>query len=133
MMKYQGFLSYSHAADGRLAPALQRALHNLARPWYRFRLINVFRDQTNLSANPSLWGSIETELTDSEYLLLMASPDSAHSRWVQKELEWWYSNRPAGKLLIILTDGELLWDENASDFDWTRTSALPDALRGRFA
>jgi hypothetical protein len=54
-MKYQGFLSYSHAADGKLAPALQRALHNLARPWYRFRLIHVFRDKESLSANPELW------------------------------------------------------------------------------
>jgi hypothetical protein len=29
--KYHGFISYSRAADGQLAPALQSALHALAR------------------------------------------------------------------------------------------------------
>ena len=31
-MRYDAFLSYSHAADGKLAPALQRALHRFAKP-----------------------------------------------------------------------------------------------------
>ena len=30
-MAYDGFVSYSHAADGRLAPALQRGLQQLAK------------------------------------------------------------------------------------------------------
>jgi hypothetical protein len=77
-MKYHGFISYSHAADGKLAPALQRALHKLAKPWYSFRLIHVFRDQSSLSANPALWASIETALSESEYFLLMASPIAAN-------------------------------------------------------
>lgn len=35
---YEAFISYSHAADGQLAPAIQRALHRLARPWYKVLL-----------------------------------------------------------------------------------------------
>jgi hypothetical protein len=31
-MRYEAFVSYSHAVDGRLAPALQSALHRLAKP-----------------------------------------------------------------------------------------------------
>jgi TIR domain len=115
-----------------LAPELQRALHSLARPWYRFRLIHVFRDQTSLSANPELWRSIEAALADSEYFLLMASPEAARSKWVQQEVRWWLANRPLSKLLIVLTDGEARWDEAANDFDWSCTSALPNDLRGRF-
>lgn len=30
---YQAFISYSHAVDGELAPALQRALQGFAKPW----------------------------------------------------------------------------------------------------
>jgi len=30
---YDAFLSYSHAADGRLALAIQRGLQRLTRPW----------------------------------------------------------------------------------------------------
>ena len=32
-----------------------------------------------------------------------------------------------------LTDGTLVWDGAAADFDWQRTTALPDCLRGWFA
>ena len=32
-MAYDAFVSYSHAADGRLAPAVQTGLQRLARPW----------------------------------------------------------------------------------------------------
>lgn len=56
--KYNAFISYSHAADGEVAPALQHALHRLARPWYRLRALHVFRDQTNLAVNPDLWSGI---------------------------------------------------------------------------
>jgi hypothetical protein len=57
-MPYKAFISYSHAADGKLAPALQSALHRFARPWYRLRAIRVFRDATNLSISPHLWDEI---------------------------------------------------------------------------
>lgn len=51
---YDAFVSYSHAADGRLAPALQAGLQSLAKPWYRRRALRVFRDRTSLSASPEL-------------------------------------------------------------------------------
>ena len=86
----------------------------------------------SFSANPELWGSIEAALADSEYFLLMASPEAARSKWVQQEVRWWLANRPLSKLLIILTDGEARWDAARNDFDWTCTSALPPDLRGRF-
>ena len=53
-MAFDAFMSYSHAADGRLAPALQRAMQRLAKPWYRVRALRVFRDETALLANPHL-------------------------------------------------------------------------------
>jgi WD40 repeat protein len=130
---YQGFISYSHSADGRLAPAVQQALHKLAKPWYRLRLIHVFRDQTSLSANPALWPAIERALAESEYFLLMASPEAANSNWVRQEINWWLTNRPINRLLIILTDGEAKWADTERDFDWKATTALPNNLRGRFS
>ena len=33
------FISYSHAADGKLAPALQSALQRFAKSWYRRRAL----------------------------------------------------------------------------------------------
>jgi hypothetical protein len=39
---YNAFISYNHAADGTLAPALQSALHRFAKPWYKLRALRVF-------------------------------------------------------------------------------------------
>ena len=70
--KYRAFISYSHAADGKLAPALQSALHRFAKPWYRLRAMRVFRDKTSLAMTPELWPSIKRALGESEYFLLHA-------------------------------------------------------------
>ena len=131
-MIYQAFLSYSHTADAPLSAAVQAGLHGLGKAWYQRRAIRVFRDKTSLSANPALWPSIEKALAASEYFLLLASPQAAQSSWVRREVDWWLSNRPAERLLILLTQGEIVWDAAGGDFDWARTSALPDVLRGRF-
>lgn len=130
---YEAFISYSHAADERLAPTIQSALHRLAKPLYRVRALNVFRDKTGLAATPALWGAIEAALNRSANFVLLASPESARSEWVRKEVEWWLANRSTERLLIVLTAGELTWDPDRGDFDWQRSSALPDVLRGRFA
>ena len=86
---YHAFISYSHAADGKLAPALQKGLQRFAKPWYRPRALRVFRDEASLSANPHLWGSIEQALNDSQHFILLASPDAAGSVWVGREAERW--------------------------------------------
>ena len=53
-MVYDGFMSYSHAADDRLAPALQQGLQRLAKPWNSRRALRIFRDETGLSTNPGM-------------------------------------------------------------------------------
>ena len=72
--RYHAFISYSHAADGRLAPAFQAGLQRLAKPWYRLRAMRVFRDQTGLAVTPRLWESIKNALCILEYFILLASP-----------------------------------------------------------
>ena len=46
---FHGFISYSHAADGRIAAALQNGLQRFAKPWYRTRALHIFRDDTSLA------------------------------------------------------------------------------------
>lgn len=130
--KYDAFISYSHGADAALAPALQRALHALARPWYRLRALRVFRDETSLAANPALWPSIERALASSRWLIYLASPQAAQSIWVQKELDWWIAHRGTASLLIVVTGGRLNWNHAAGDFDWAVTDSLPRSLSGTF-
>jgi WD40 repeat protein len=124
-------MSYSHAADGRLAPALQTALQSIGKPWYRRRALRVFRDKTSLAASPELWPTIEHGLERSRHFILLASPDSAASPWVEKEVAWWRAHGDGGTCLIVLTAGELDWDNLEGDF--SEPSSVPPALRNWFA
>jgi WD40 repeat protein len=131
LVSFNGFISYSHAADGRLAPAVQRGLHRLARPWNRRRALWIFRDQTGLSVTPALWSSIQRALDSSDYFVLMASPEAARSPWVNREIEHWVSTKSADRILPVVTDGEWRWDPATGDFGEAST-AVPPALRGVF-
>ena len=91
---YHAFVSYSHSADATLAPALRLALHKFAKPWYKPRAVSVFLDQSSLSANPALWTAIERALSSAKNFILLASPESAASPWVRKEIDWWLAHRP---------------------------------------
>jgi hypothetical protein len=130
---YDAFISYSHAKDKPVATALRSVVQKLGKPWYRGRALRVFRDDTSLSATPHLWPSIEQALGQSRFLILLASPEAAASRWVGREIAYWLDHNSADTILIALTDGELDWDEAASDFRWSEMTPLPAALKSRFA
>ncbi len=123
---YAAFLSYSRALDAELAITLQRELERFAKPWHQRRALRVFRDDTNLSANADLWSSIVHALDDAEYLLLLASPQSARSPWVLREVEHWLRHRSPETLLIVVTAGGIAW--SGTGFDPERTDCLPDPL-----
>ena len=129
---YNAFISYSHAADGKLAPALQSGLEKFAKPWYKIRNLNIFRDEASLSVSPHLWSNIQKALDASEYLIYMASPVSASSFWVGKEIEYWITNKSIDKLLIVLTEGEIAWDHKSDIFLNAETNSLPTILDKKF-
>src|ERR1051325_8902216 len=131
-MLYDAFLSYSHAGDGKLALALQSGLQQFARPWNRLRAVRIFRDKTGLSVTPGLWSAIETALGESKYFVLLASPRAAQSVWVQREVSHWLTRQAASRMLLVLTDGEIVWNADGKDFDWGITTALTSAMRGKF-
>ena len=132
-LRYKAFVSYSHGSDARLAASLQSSLSRFAKPWYRLRTMRIFLDKTSLAANPALWPTIEQALGQSEYLLFLASTLSAKSGWVQQEIQWWLQNRTAEKLVICLTDGVILWDKPARDFDWEKSNAIPPILKAVYS
>lgn len=127
---YDAFISYSRLEDGWLAPALQSGLERFAKPWYRVRGLRVFRDKASLAASPELWGSIESALRDSRWLILLASPEAARSAWVDREVAWWLANKSADRILVVTTSGRLRWDKQAGD--WAEGAPVPPSLRGAF-
>ena len=39
----------------------------------------------------------------------MSSPEAAISTWVAKEVSWWCHHRTPETILIVLTDGDIVW------------------------
>jgi hypothetical protein len=96
--------------------------------------MRVFRDETSLHLTPKLWPTIQQALQESEHFILMASLASADSTWVRDETrEWLLKDDVLDNFSIALTEGNIFWDPEANDFDWNKTNALPDTLRGKFA
>ena len=91
----------------------------------------MFRDDASLAADPALWPAIERALASSGWFVLLASPEAARSEWVEEEAAWWLAHRGYERLIVILTAGELAWNDDGDGPDRTRTTALPpSALSG---
>jgi hypothetical protein len=94
--RYRVFLSYSHT-DTKWARWLMRRLEGYAVP-ARFhgraapigtvsrRVAPVFRDRDELPTTSDLGETIRQALRESATLVVICSPDSARSRWVQQEI-----------------------------------------------
>ncbi|HEY7564221.1 MAG TPA: toll/interleukin-1 receptor domain-containing protein, partial [Acidimicrobiia bacterium] len=125
-VRFDGFISYSHTADELLAPRLQAALQTFAKPWWKRRALRVFRDESSLSANPHLWSSISAALDASDWFILLTSPEAASSIWVDREVAYWREHKDPEKILPVLTDGTLAWDETRARLD--PNSSVPPSL-----
>lgn len=132
--EYDAFISYSQSLDKPIAQALRAVIQTIGKPWWKARSLNVFLDATSLSAAPDLWAAIETRLRQSRFLILLASREAAASKWVDKEVQAFIGlqDMRLDRVLIALTDGDLVWDEGATDFCWDDATPLPPCLRGRF-
>lgn len=96
--RYKAFISYSHA-DESSARWLHRNLERykvlkrligLASPMGPIpaRLMPIFRDRDELATASDLGQVLENALTDSGSLLVVCSPASARSRWVNEEIRF---------------------------------------------
>lgn len=129
-MQYKAFISYSHSAHREVVEVLHRDLERLGRSMFQLRSIRVFRDKTDLSAQPELWPVIREALNASEYLIYVATPEAAASGWVRKELATWIdlNDGAAENLLVLLLEGSLEWSAENGDFNWSVTDAVPRFL-----
>ncbi|NUS23269.1 MAG: hypothetical protein HOV92_03450 [Streptomyces sp.] len=132
-LDYRAFFSYSGDRDRRWLPHLQRAIERLSRPWYEPPRIRIFLDSSGgVSIGPRLWAKIVAGLDRSNWLVVMASPEAKESKWVTREIEWWLTNKSAETILLVVTAGQLVWDEQRRDWDPERSTALPACLLGQF-
>lgn len=111
---FQAFISYSHAGEQDLARSIQLALESLGRRLFSLRSMRVFRDKTNLNANPDLWASIQHALDASQTLILLSSPKAAKSIWIPREVKHFVSSRGKDRVCIALASGITPWHSPAA-------------------
>jgi WD40 repeat protein len=102
-------------------------MQRLARRVFQRRALSVFRDESGLSTNPHLWDSILSAIDRSEWFVLLASPESAASHWVGREVATWLERKPTDRLLVVVTDGELEFSADGR-VDRSATTCLPEPL-----
>lgn len=130
-MSYDAFISYDHG-DGDVAAAVQKALHRIAKPLLQLRALRVFRDTTGLPPNQPLPDSLEAAIRASNFLILIASPASAASPWVRKEVATLLAGKESIRLILILAAGELAWDAERNAFHPEKSTALAPQLHDAF-
>ncbi len=112
--KYKAFISYSHA-DEAWAGWLQRSLERfrapralaaeLAASGRSARLTPVFRDREDLPVAGSLNTAIQAAIADSEYQIVLCSPNSAKSRWVNEEIKLFHRLHGPGRVFALIIGG----------------------------
>lgn len=114
--RYWAFISYSHA-DEAWAKWLHAALEKYRVPRRLVgtggplgprpaRLFPIFRDRDELSPSAQLSAVIEAALRESHYLIVICSPRSAKSRWVDAEIRRFKSLGRENRVLALIVDGE---------------------------
>ncbi|MEV0708363.1 TIR domain-containing protein [Nocardia aurea] len=125
VFEYDAFISYTHF-DRPVAAGIQKGLHRIGRRMGRLRALRVFRDATDLTANPDLWGDVTSAMIHARYLIVVVSPAAVASGWVNKEVSHWLQRHGPDRLLFVVADGHLTWDEEGKRFDPLRSdAALP--------
>lgn len=110
---YSAFISYRHLpADIAAAKAVQRALETYRVPadirkrTGRKKLNRCFRDQDELPLADDLGSSIEKALRESEWLIVICSPDLLQSKWCLREIDYFIALGRRDRIIPVLISGE---------------------------
>lgn len=120
--KYWAFISYSHA-DSKWGKWLHKQLETFPVPTTLVgkktergydvpkRLMPIFRDREELPGSSTLKDNIQEALEQSRYLVVICSPRSAASMWVNEEVLTFKAMGRSDRVLCLIVDGE----PNATD------------------
>ena len=111
--KYAAFISYRHTPlDKKWAKWLISALEKfripraLIKAGYPGRLGKVYRDEDEFTAAPDLHLHIKKALDQSKFLIVICSPNTPASKWVDQEIEYFREIGRGDNILALLVDGE---------------------------
>ncbi|HNP66205.1 MAG TPA: toll/interleukin-1 receptor domain-containing protein, partial [Woeseiaceae bacterium] len=114
--KYRAFISYS-SRDREVGERFQKALEDFRVPkplrgrqtiagTVGNRLIPIFRDRSDFESHADLGSRIEQALKESGALIILCSPASASSKWVNKEIATFKQMGKADRIFAVILKGE---------------------------
>src|SRR6202035_4827184 len=112
--KYWAFISYSHK-DEAWATWLHKSLETYRIPRGLIghptssgqppgRLFPIFRDRDELAGSPDLGGTIRAALAAARWLIVICSPSSAKSRWVNEEIKTFKAMGRTDRVLCMIVN-----------------------------
>lgn len=113
--RYWAFISYSHT-DTKTAEWLHKSLEGFKVPPSLVgtesrngvvprRIFPVFRDRDELPTSADLGANLHTALRNSRYLVVLCSPKSATSMWVNAEVEFFKKTHGNSNVLCLIIGG----------------------------
>ncbi|MBQ8148180.1 MAG: TIR domain-containing protein [Lachnospiraceae bacterium] len=113
VVEYSAFISYKHGdLDSFVAENLHKAIEtfhipkNIQKATGKKQMERVFRDKEELPISSNLSDNISSALQHSEYLIVICSPRTPESYWVQKEIETFIGMHDRDHVLAVLIEGE---------------------------
>jgi hypothetical protein len=131
--RYKAFISYRHVdRDRQWAKWLLEKLETYRTPkalriqGVPERVGIIFRDDEEIPASADLSDQITDALKDSEFLVVICSPDTPHSKWVRREIEIFQSLGRGDNIIPLLVEGEPEQSFPPELFHAVRKSQNPD-------
>lgn len=109
---YEAFISYRHLPlDIFIAENLHKLLEHYTIPkkagWGgRKHIRHIFRDRDELPISSDLSASITDALHKADHLIIICTPHTMESAWVQKEIETFLQTHSRDDIILVLAEGE---------------------------
>ena len=110
---YSAFISYRHLPrDIAAAKAVQQALEtyhipaDIQKKVGRKKLNRCFRDQDEMPLADDLGSSIQKALDESEWLIVICTPELPQSSWCLREVSYFIENGKQDRIIPVLVAGE---------------------------
>ena len=115
---FDAFLSYSTRGDYRISRRVEAFVERfhtvIARSGIDLPALRVCRDGSDFrqvlsgknGPDDAIWNRIQASLAISKRVIVLCSPESAASQWVDREVRWALANKEPGSVLLVVTAGE---------------------------
>lgn len=110
--EYCAFISYRHKElDKYVAKRIHTMIERYTVPgemreaWGDKKLGKVFRDEEELPVSSNLTDSICTALDHTQYLIVICTPDTPESIWVEREIKYFLEHHDRSHVVAVLAEG----------------------------